>query len=226
MNSNKKSEKTNSNVDTEFSYMDSKNNIVPCVKRNTMKTMGDDDHLNQSNNATQKKVASHVVISGHSHQNEVQKMNNNMLKSSVRQSCNNLIGDNLKSLDVFFTENKPFSKKDNKNDTQTRNALNKKINFDKLNFERQNLNSKLNEHFEKKNLNGMNSSESNSGLKTQNKVNHISSANYKKSKPNTLSAMTIKVNEKILKSQIYDTSLQFGGKKKHQLIFHSPNSLA
>ena len=220
MPSNKKSEGVPTE-NTELGQIDSKNNIVPYVKRNTIKTMGDDSHINQRNKASQNKQASNkVLITESSHQNEAMKVNSKLLKNQIRQSNNILTGDNLKSLDVFFSENKSHSRKDSKNhDVQYRNNLETKINFQKLNFEGQNLNNKLNEHFEKKNLNGINLSESNNGFKAQNKANYISSANYKKNKPSTLSSITGQESEKMLNSKITDNSLLFGTKKNTSSTF-------
>ena len=81
------------------------------------------------------KATSNILMTEFSHQNETLKINSNMLKNQIRQSQNALIGDNLKSLDVFL-DNKQYSKKDVKRQSMSRHSMENKINFDKLNFER------------------------------------------------------------------------------------------
>lgn len=220
MTSNQKNKSDSHNEISEAIYIDSKSNVVPYVKRNTIKTMGDDTNPNQSGNVYMNKASSNVLMTEFSHQNETLKINSNMLKNQIRQSQNALIGDNLKSLDVFLLDNNKYSKKDIKRNSNSRHNMENKINFDKLNFERQNLNSKLNEHFEKKNMNVINLSENMKGNKSQNKISHISSANYKKAKPTALSALSGQESGKMLKSQIIENSLPFSTKK------HTANSFS
>ena len=108
MTSNNKSDATNEIADSI--YLDSKNNIVPYVKRNTIKTMGDDVYPNKNLNSNTNKANSNVLMTEFSHKNDTLNINSNVLKNQIRQSQNAMIGENLKSLDVFFTDNKPYSR--------------------------------------------------------------------------------------------------------------------